>query len=91
MNKPLAAEAYAAKNLELLKRYIEQKDKLYGELKTIMLKTTKVSNKKMKILRLQGEIEYIRRLICTPSFGVYPTSSDVPPHWSKIPYLKKFF
>lgn len=79
----------AKQNLDLLERYKTQKDELYDELKSIVLNKVKVPNRFHEILRIKAEIEYIRRLICHPAYGVFPTCSDpaIPPDWSKVPFI----
>lgn len=81
----------AKKNVELLQKYLEQKDVLYARLKSIVQSKKKVKGKFHKILTLQGDIEYIRRLICHPEYGVYPTCPDVPSQWHQVSSIQKFF
>lgn len=83
----------ARRNLDLLEKYIQQKDLLYAELLNIAItnKKKKIKNKHTRVLTLKGEIEYIRRLICNPEYGLFPTSNDVPKSWQKVSKIEKFF
>lgn len=83
----------ARQNVELIDKYIFQKDQLYEELKSIVQNKKRVKDRFHTILTLQGEIEYIRRLLLTPTYGVFPTCTDpaIPQSWSRISHIEKFF